>query len=135
MDSLDYNFYSDFKSKYETGKISADSILFNAETNKAAVFPGGEKAWKRYLNNNLEVVFAPVYPEKEIQISFMIDKDGNVINVHPVKSIDPLTDLETVQIIRKSPKWLSAERSGKKVISVITQPVNFDKINYVNFKY
>jgi len=129
IDSLNYNFYSDLRSNYVERMGNADSIIFNTETDKAAVFPGGEKAWKRYLNKSFEAVFGPIYPEKEIQISFMIDKDGKVINVYPVKSIDPQIDLEVVQIIRESPKWISAEHKGRKIISIITQSVNFDKMN------
>jgi len=124
-DSLNYNFYSDLRAKYAERAGNSDSVKFNTETDKEAVFPGGENAWRRYLRKSLEDVVDPGYPLKEIQISFMIDTNGNIINVHPVKSIDPLTDLEVVGIIRKSPKWSIAEQGGKKVFAIRTQPISF----------
>lgn len=126
-DSLDYDFYSNLKKQFEQSHSIADSIKYNAETDNEATFPGGDKAWKRYLTRNLES-FSEDFPSskgKEIQIAFMVDKTGKLINIHPVMGINPTIDFEIVKIIRRSPKWSPAEQNGKRVIAIRTQPIHF----------
>jgi hypothetical protein len=126
-DSIDYRFYSTLGTRY-TGQLPApDSILFNSAADQEAVFPGGEKAWKKFLTKNFED-FANDFPEaahKEIHISFMIDKTGKLINVYPVKSIDPFVDFAVIQRIRNSPGWKPAEQRGKKKIAIRMQSLHF----------
>ena len=126
-DSLDYDFYSNLKNQLSVSRSLSDSIKYNPETEKESVYPGGDKAWKRFLTRSFEE-FPEDYPiarGKQSIISFMIDKTGRLINVYPVTSIDPRVDLEIVRIIRSSPGWEPAEQNGRKVISVMSQPINF----------
>jgi hypothetical protein len=118
-DSLDYSFYSNLKKNFEA---NTDSIVLNPNADKEAEYPGGPKAWKRFLDNNLSE-FDETDSEKEIVISFMIDKYGKLFNAYPVKSISPIIDLEIIKLIRKSPNWSPAIQNGKKVIVIFTQSI------------
>ena len=126
IDSLDYNFYSNLKKQF-SGQLLPDSIRFNSEIDKEAGFPGGEKAWKRFLSRNFEGFLDefPAAAHKEIHVSFMIDRSGNMVNVYPVKSIDPKIDREIISVLKTSPKWIPAEQDNKKVIAIIIQPISF----------
>ncbi len=92
-----------------------------------AEFPGGQAEWTRYLQKNLR------YPEAAIEngtqavvrVQFIVDKEGNISEV--VALNDPGDGLaeEAVRIIKKGPKWRSAEQNGSKVIYRNIQAITF----------
>jgi protein TonB len=90
-------------------------------------FPGGEKAMREWLSNNL------IYPELAIQqgiegrviIRFVVGTDGSVENVEIQKSLDPSCDKEAVRVIKKMPKWIPGKHDGSAVSAYYTLPVLF----------
>lgn len=60
-----------------------------------------------------------------VQVSFVIEKNGNVSNVRIFKGVDPLLDDEAVRVIAASPKWRPARVRGEKVRSIMTVSVEF----------
>jgi protein TonB len=91
-------------------------------------FPGGDQAWLRYLNKNLR------YPDdavnNEIQgtvvVQFIVDKEGNVSDVHAQSGPDQggLRE-EAERVIKKSGKWTPAIQNGRQVKSYKRQPIVF----------
>ncbi len=73
------------------------------------------------------------YPEEAVrngiqgtvQISFVIEKNGEVTNVKVVRGIDELLDDEAVRVVSASPKWRAARVRGEKVRSTLTLGVEF----------
>lgn len=92
-----------------------------------AEFPGGQDAWRRYLERSLQ------YPEAAqeagiqgvVRVQFIVDKEGNISEVQALN--DPGEGLaeEAVRIIKKGPKWKPAEQNGRKVIYRHIQSVTF----------
>ena len=93
-----------------------------------------------FLNNADPAVFMKKwvyeylkYPEEAVrngiqgtvQVSFVIEKNGEVSNVTVVRSIDPLLDDEAVRVVSASPKWRAARVRGEKVRSTMTIGVEF----------
>lgn len=60
-----------------------------------------------------------------VQISFVIEKNGQVSNVKVVRGIDQLLDDEAVRVVSASPKWRPARVRGQKVRSTMTVGVEF----------
>ena len=93
-----------------------------------SAFPGGDGAWLRYLNRNLE------YPRDAVQyriqgtvyVLFIVDKQGNVSNVQAVGGPDEggLRE-EAVRVVKKSGKWMPAIQNGRQVKSYKKQPIVF----------
>jgi TonB family protein len=91
-----------------------------------AEFPGSQKGWSTYLNNNLK------YPQKaidnEIQgdvlIKFLIDKEGSISEVEAMSGPSELKD-EAIRAIQKSGKWIPAVQNGHIVRSYKIQPIKF----------
>ncbi|HEY4149384.1 MAG TPA: energy transducer TonB [Chitinophagaceae bacterium] len=89
-------------------------------------YPGGQGAWLRYLQKNLQ------YPQdaidNEIQgtvtVQFIVDKEGVVSDVEAISGPNELRS-EAVRVIKKSGKWEPAVQNGRKVKSYKKQPITF----------
>ena len=90
-------------------------------------FPGGTMGMLGYLTANIK------YPaecrEKNIQgrvlVSFVIDKDGYIVEPEVVKSVDPLLDAEALRVVNAMPAWTPGMQKGKPVRVKYTVPINF----------
>lgn len=98
-----------------------------AQPEKAAEFPGGEKAMYEFIAKNL------VYPESAMEngvegkviVEFVITADGSVTNPKIVRKIDPDLEDAAIKVIRKMPKWKPALLGGKPVASTSRASVSF----------
>lgn len=101
---------------------------------KMPIFPGGEKALLKYIQNNLQ------YPEDarkshlegKVIVRFTITKDGKLKNVKVVRGISTSLDKEALRIVNSLPDWTpgeecysSPDRTWKKVEVIYTLPVAF----------
>ena len=88
---------------------------------------GDENEFTKWVFKNM------VYPEVAIQnniqgrviCSFVIAKDGNVVDVKILRGVDPLLDKEAIRVISMSPKWAPGKQHGKPVRVKYTFPVIF----------
>ena len=121
----------------ERNLIIEDSIKNLKDTNekegdpktveKESEFPGGQKGWAKYLNENV------LYPDRAynnkiqgmVQVQFIIYTKGNVIVPRIAKSVEFSLDEEALRLIRISPKWIPAEQNNRKVKSYKLQPIVF----------
>ncbi|GGH76247.1 protein TonB [Filimonas zeae] len=94
-----------------------------------AKFPGGDAAWRRYLERNLEKTLpvengAPlgIYT---VVVSFLVDKDGSISEVKAENNPGYGTGEEAVRVIRKGPKWQPAIQNGRNVIFRQRQSISF----------
>ena len=116
-----------------TGEVVAPKVdnedydkIFTKVENEAE-FPGGNDAWRRYLERTL------TYPESAqengvsgtIKVSFIVDKEGNISEVQAINPSDASLGEEAERIIKKGPKWKPAEQNGRKVISRHVQSITF----------
>ncbi|MES2646394.1 MAG: TonB family protein [Bacteroidota bacterium] len=92
-----------------------------------AEFPGGQDAWRRYLERSLQ------YPEAAqengiqgvVRVQFIVDKEGNISEVQALNNPGEGLAEEAVRIIKKGPKWKPAEQNGRKVIYRHIQSITF----------
>jgi TonB-dependent SusC/RagA subfamily outer membrane receptor len=92
-------------------------------------FPGGEKAWRQYLEKNLNALVAINNGAKEgtykVQIKFLVDKTGAVSNIKALTKNGFGMEEEVIRVIVKGPDWVPAFQDGKAVNAYKTQPVTF----------
>ncbi len=94
-----------------------------------ASYPGGDKAWIRFLQLNLD---AGVPAKKKapvgvytVVIQFVVDKDGNVSDIKPLTKHGYGMEEEVVSVLKKSTRWKPAVQDGRKVRAYRKQPVTF----------
>lgn len=112
----------------EAPKADDEDKVFT-KVEKEADFPGGEQAWRRYLEKNLNAS-TPVdngAPSGTYQVivRFIVSKDGSISDVQAESKHGYGMEEEAVKIIRKGPKWTPALQNGRNVNAYRRQPITF----------
>lgn len=105
---------------------SAEDVVFHS-VQVEAYFPGGIGAWRKYLEQNLNVDLADsclIIPKGQksvrqtVVVSFRVGKDGKITDVvaDNYKDVHPLLAAESVRVIKNGPNWVPAQQDGKRVI-------------------
>jgi len=75
-------------------------------------FPGGEKAFHRFIYKNLKC------PEEDVLgnvfVSVIIEKDGRLSHIRVIHGIEPMVS-EALRVTKLSPKWIPAKYNGKAI--------------------
>jgi protein TonB len=108
-----------------TKKLPAHPSVALAE--RIPAFPGGTRAFNKYIMNNLE------YPEVakivgltgNVIISFIVDADGSVTDVKPEVCLGAACESEAVRVIASMPKWTPGIYQGKLVRVKYSVPISF----------
>ena len=112
----------------EAPKADDEDKVFTKVENEAA-FPGGQQAWIRYLQKNLNAN-APVdngAPPGTYQVivKFIVSKDGSISDVQAETKHGYGMEDEAVKIIKRGPKWTPALQNGRNVNAYRRQPITF----------
>lgn len=116
------------KQVIEEKKVEDENKVFEKVEIEAA-FPGGESAWRRYLERNLNASTpvdngAPA-GSYTVWVQFIVDKEGNISDVKPLTSHGYGMEDEAVKVIKKGPKWTPAQQNGRQVKAYRKQPITF----------
>ena len=107
------------------GANDNDSIYNVVSEN--AEFPGGNMAASNWISKNM------TYPEEcrkkgiqgRVVISFVVNKDGSIVDAEAVKSPHPALAEEGLRVVKSMPKWKPAKEGGKVVRSRFNIPIVF----------
>lgn len=90
-------------------------------------FPGGDAALFKYLSDNIR--YPVIAQESGIQgrviCQFVVNRDGSIVDIEVVRSVDRSLDAEAVRVIQNMPRWTPGKQRGKTVRVKYTLPVNF----------
>lgn len=118
-----------------TGQVAApktDNQDYDKEFTSVQVeakFPGGQDAWRKFLERNLnnqtpaDNGAAP--GNYTVTVSFLVDKDGNISQVQALNDPGYGCAAEAVRVIQKGPKWIPAIQNGRNVIYRQKQNITF----------
>jgi hypothetical protein len=92
-------------------------------------FPGGEVAWRKFLEKNLNASTpvnngAPV-GQYEVSVQFIVDKEGNISNTKSLTTHGFGMEEVVVNLIKKGPAWEPAMQNGRQVKAYHKQSVTF----------
>ncbi len=121
-----HNVYTiDDSVKYYTQ--AGDTIFLR--TTQDAAFIGGNIAWQKYLERNLDSVVpvdagspAGIY---KVTVEFLVNKDGTISDLKVVDDPGYNTAYEVMRIIKKIPQWQAGTYKGQQVKCLLTQSVTF----------
>ena len=122
------NFISDKKddNKQSDKKRSSNHGAF-ITTEEQPSFPGGEVALLNFISQNMK--YPEVACEKGIRgrviVSFIIEKDGSIVEAAVVRGVDPELDKEAIRLVESFPKWKPGKKSGEPVRVKYTLPITF----------
>ena len=111
------------------GVYKEDSLMSFEKVEVEAQFPGGLRAWQRFLEKNLN---AQVPAEKgapagnyTVVIRFIVDKDGSLSDFKPNTKHGYGMEEEILRVLKLSPKWTPAQDKGRTLKAYREQPVTF----------
>ena len=92
-------------------------------------FPGGDAAWRNYLQNNLDAT-TPVVEgwskgTHQVIVSFKVNKDGSLEDVKTENFQGSKTADECINLLKKGPKWIPALQNGHVVAAYKKQSITF----------
>lgn len=101
---------------------------------KEAAYPGGEKAWRKFLERNLN----PGVPVKNgapngryvVIVQFVVNKEGHVVDIKPLTKEGYGMEEEVVRAMSKSGIWSPAINYGKLVNAYRKQSFTFVTATY-----
>ena len=91
-------------------------------------FPGGKQALGQYLGAHI------TYPavaqrnglEGLVVLSFVVDQQGNITDIEPVKRLGGGTDEEAIRVVKSMPRWKPGKQNGRYVKTRFTLPIRFE---------
>ena len=90
-------------------------------------FPGGQGALLQFLAKSIK--YPVIAQENGIQgrvtCSFVVNKDGSIVDAEVIRGVDPSLDKEAIRVINTMPKWSPGKQRGKPVRVKYTVPVTF----------
>ncbi len=109
----------------EEEEESAQQIFTVVE--KQPEFPGGTAELFKYLSKAIK--YPVIAQENGIQgrvvCSFVVNRDGSIVDIQVARGVDPSLDKEAVRVISEMPKWKPGEQRGKPVRVRFILPVQF----------
>ena len=90
-------------------------------------FPGGMVEFMKWLTKNLKypILAQQQQIEGKVVVSFIVNKDGSIVNIKLEKSIHPLLDREALRVMRMMPKWKPGIENAKPCRTLFAIPVVF----------
>ena len=90
-------------------------------------FPGGIKAWQKYLSDHLR--YPQLARSEEIQgtvyVNFVVSKDGSISNITVVKGLGGGCSEEAARVLAAAPRWKAGKQNGHAVNVKMTLPIRF----------
>ncbi len=91
------------------------------------VFKGRPSNTTRFINRHM------IYPddawrngiEGVVIVSFVVSKDGSIVDPRIEKSLDPLLDIEALRLVGLMDKWQAGKKNGKVVHTKMSLPIIF----------
>lgn len=110
-----------------TGVVEEESEVVFVVVESMPSFPGGDEALFKYLNDNIK--YPVIAQESGIQgrviCQFVVNRDGSIVDIEVVRSVDKSLDAEAIRVIKNMPRWTPGKQRGKTVRVKYTLPVNF----------
>ena len=106
-------------------KIPEDYTGLYFNTDKECSFPGGLHEWSRYISQAITKHIDELSDVDygTVLIRFVVDSSGNISDVRPLTKKYSTIAKIAFNAIDAGPKWVPAERNGKKVKTIRVQPV------------
>jgi periplasmic protein TonB len=105
-----------------SAQITRDTTIYDQIFSKVEIapeFPGGVKAWQRFLEKNLDpkIAYNSGAPSGSyrVVVQFIVESDGNLHSLKPLTTHGYGMEEEIIRVMKKSPKWVPGIQNGRQV--------------------
>src|SRR5579863_2256095 len=99
-----------------TKKALSDTVIFTV-VEKMPEYPGGMNRFYKYVGKNLRYPAKAIKNETSgnVQLTFVVEKDGSLTDVRIIKGVSPEIDAEAIRLIKECSNWKPGVQSGRTV--------------------
>jgi len=117
----------EFQAPIEIAKEEEEEDVVFVIVEDKPQFPGGDQAMMKWLAENIKypVIAQENGMQGRVICQFVVNKDGSIVDIDVVRSVDPSLDKEAIRVIKSMPKWKPGKQRGKPVRVKFTLPVVF----------
>jgi len=110
----------------KNSKISKSKKIYDV-VDEMPVFPGGNGALLEYLATHVKypIVAQGNGVQGRVIVSFVVECDGSITDVHVERSVDPSLDREAIRVVSSMPRWSPGKLNGYIVRVKYSAPVAF----------
>lgn len=124
---------SSYKEQYENGKFISgesekDGVKYSYTTLESLPAPkNGISSFYSYLKRNIKYPADAknAYIMGKVFLSFVVEKDGSLVDVKVERKLYPSLDAEALRIIKFAPKWIAGMQHGFPVRVKYNIPIVF----------
>ena len=90
-------------------------------------FPGGDSELLKFIAKSIKdpVIAQENGIQGRVICSFVVNRDGSVVDAEVLRGVDPSLDKEALRVIATMPKWTPGKQRGKPVRVKYTVPITF----------
>jgi hypothetical protein len=102
----------------------------------APEYEGGTGKFYSFFRKEFRLPTEGIEKTGEIQVSFVIGRDGSLENIKPIKDFGYRIMEEAIRVLKSSKKWKPGEQNGKKTITrnLLSLQIQKDIIYTINLK-
>lgn len=107
--------------------VEGPQLIPTEAVEEMPVFPGGLQALMQFLDAHCRYSDRAIRQrlEGDVEVSFIIDTAGNVVEPEITKPLHPILDQAVLQAVKEMPQWHPGTMHGKPSPTRITVPVHF----------
>lgn len=112
------------------GSELGTTVLSSAAVDKLPMFPGGMEGFYNFLSGHMRFPDAARTEgiSGKLFVSFVINKDGNLVEIEFVKKAGYGMEESVVAVLEKSPKWTPGQVGNQQVNTKMILPVSFNLV-------
>lgn len=107
--------------------IEGAQLIETEKVEEMPIFPGGIEALMRFMDANTVYSSAAISQrlEGDVEVAFIIDPEGNLIEPQIIKHVHPTLDNAVLTAVKRMPKWKPGKVNGKPGYVKVRIPVHF----------
>jgi len=133
IEDFDFNMEVDDNTEYDfiitddVEEIIEEDVPFIIVSNMPKFQGGDLTTFWRYCqeNTNYPEIAAENGVSGTVNVKFVVNKQGYVVDVEILRSVDPALDAEAIRVIKSSPKWEPGDQRGKPASVLMNLPIKF----------
>ncbi len=112
-----------------TSPTQSEPTVIFTQGDAEAMFPGGDPAWRKFLEKNLDPTIARKAGWKKgiykVILQFTVDAEGNVSEAKTLNYQNTKVSQHCIDVIKNGPNWEPATQNGRKIKAYRKQPITF----------
>lgn len=107
--------------------LEGAQLVKTEKVEEMPMFPGGMDALMKFMDSNIVYSASAInqHLEGDVEVAFIIDPQGNLIEPKIIRSVHPNLDSAVLNAVKRMPKWKPGKVNGVPSFVKVCIPVHF----------